>query len=52
MRVCNKYIYRSEMNQVSYNIYRLIPFVPVFETDLIVVSAYFDEPIEIINDEE
>ena len=40
------------MNQVSYNIYRLIPFAPVLESDLIVVSSYFAEPIEIINDDE
>ena len=52
MRENNKYIQRCEMNQVSYNIYRLIPFVPVLETDLIVVSAYFAEPIDIINDGE
>jgi hypothetical protein len=44
----NKYIQRCEMNQVSYNIYKLIPFVPVFETDLVVISAYFESQIEII----
>ena len=44
----NKYIQRCEMNQVSYNIYKLIPFVPVFDTDLVVISAYFEGQIEII----
>ena len=30
------------MNQISFNIYSLIPFVSVFETDLVVVSSYFE----------
>jgi hypothetical protein len=38
----NMYIQRCEMNQISFNIYRLIPFVSVFETDLVVVSSYFE----------
>jgi hypothetical protein len=33
------------MNQYSYNLYRLIPFVVKNETDLVVVSAYFNQPI-------
>jgi hypothetical protein len=36
------------MNQVSYNIYKLIPFVATFDTDLIVVSSFFEANIEFI----
>ena len=46
----NIYIQRCEMNQVSYNIYRLIPFVAVFDTDLVVVSAFFESKISFIKD--
>ena len=46
----NKYSSRCEMNQVSYNIYKRLPFTSTFETDLVVVSAYFAEPIDIITD--
>ena len=38
------------MNQVSFNIYRLVPFVSVFDTDLVVVSSYFEDQVEIIKD--
>jgi len=46
----NRYIQRCEMNQVSYNIYRLIPLVSIFDTDLVVISAYFENKIEFIKD--
>ena len=39
----NKYHQRCEMNQVSYNIYRLLPLISVFDTDLVVVSSYFED---------
>ena len=45
--VSNKYRSRCEMNQVSYNFYRTIPFMVDFETDLVVVSGHFADPIEI-----
>lgn len=45
--VSNKYMSRCEMNQVSYNFYRIIPFNVDFETDLVVVSGLFADPIEI-----
>ena len=46
----NKYINKCKMNQIAYNIYRLIPFVPSFETDLAVVSAHFESRIIFIKD--
>ena len=45
--VSNKYVSRCEMNQVSYNFYRKVPFNVDFETDLVVVSGLFADPIEI-----
>jgi hypothetical protein len=48
LEVPNKYHSRCEMNQVSYNFFRRFPYLgTTFETDLIVVSAYFADPIEI-----
>ena len=48
----NKYKARCDMNQVSFNLYKKIPFTSSIETDLVVVSAHFNEYIEIINDSE
>jgi hypothetical protein len=40
----NKYVQRCGMNQYSYALYRLVPFVTKNETDLVVVSGFFNEP--------
>ena len=40
------------MNQVSYNICRFIPFLTAPLTDLLVVSAHFEEVVDVINDDE
>ena len=45
--IANKYVSRCIMNQDSYNFYRKVPFVVDFETDLVVVSGHFADPIEI-----
>ena len=45
--IANKYVSRCIMNQDSYNFYRKVPFVVDFETDLVVVSGLFSDPIEI-----
>ena len=37
----NQYVQRCGMNQYSYALYRLNPFVTKNETDLIVVSGFF-----------
>ena len=46
-KVTNKYASRCDMNQVSFNFFRKLPFSQTFETDLVVVSAHFNDPVEI-----
>lgn len=46
-KLSNKYASRCEMNQVSFNFFRMLPFSQTFETDLVVISAHFNDPVEI-----
>ena len=42
-RMQSTYTQRCEMNCYSYDLYKAFPFVNIYESDLFVISAHFEE---------